>query len=84
MAGDNEPKFAVNELLCYAFHAKNRDMNHDITKVIGNFYCENEIIDAKVLLWFHFETELGERRSHRDSINRTSKLKNTKILSIIR
>ena len=50
MAGDNEPKFIVNELLCYAFDAKYRDTYHNIIKVIGNFYCENKIIVAKVLL----------------------------------
>ena len=77
MTGDNKPKFIVNELLCCAFVSKNRDTSHDIAKVIGNLYCENEIIDVKVLLWSHFETELSER-SHRDSRNCTSKLNNTK------
>ena len=59
------------------FHAKNRDTNHDLIKVIAISYCENKIIDAKVILLSQFESELGEKRSHKNSRNRTSKLTNT-------
>ena len=33
-----------------------------LIKVIGNFYCENEILDAKVILWSHSKPELDEKK----------------------
>lgn len=68
--------FVINEFLCYVFDAKNRDTQCDIVNVVTEFYCDDAVIDAKDVLWQHFDKDIGAKVSRRESQSQTRRKKN--------
>ena len=60
----------VSELLTYMSHYMNSSTLSNITKIANNFYSDDDILEAKKLLWEHFADVLGPIVARRDTDNR--------------
>jgi hypothetical protein len=67
--GNNAP-LVVNELLCYATCNMSRSTSEHLVKAIYRYYDNEELVDAKKLLYQKFP-QLGEFPTRRPSTNRS-------------
>ena len=67
---ENDTKI-VNELLTYMSYYMNSKILINITKIANNFYSNEEILEAKKLLWSLFANVLGPLIERRDSDKRS-------------
>ena len=80
MAGSNSDAAAngiINELLTYAIHYMNSSTINNIKKVIQQFYTEEDILEAKKLLWESCADSLGTYPDRK-----TTKARNASIANI--
>ena len=50
----NAPEYVVNELLIYVCSKLDSDTADDVTKTVDDFYGDEAVSDAKVILWEHY------------------------------
>ena len=50
----NAPEYVVNELLMYVCSKLDSDTADDVTKTVDDFYGDEAVNDAKVILWEHY------------------------------
>ena len=50
----NAPEYVVNELLMYVCSKLDSDTADDVTKAVDDFYGDEAVSDAKVILWEHY------------------------------
>ncbi len=69
-----------NELLAYVFDVLNRDNNDDIEEVLLNFYGDEAVKDAKVLIWKEYVNSLPAWQDRR---NTTATIKQKEVADIL-
>lgn len=67
--------YIVNELLAYVFHRYNSDTYDAIQSAILDFYCEEDITEAKTVFHAHYENVIGQRIGRQNRGNKSLKEK---------
>ena len=77
MATANVCSEIVNELLTYAIHYLNSSTIENIKKVVQQFYSDDDILDAKKLLWESRSEILGQFPERKSTKSRNAASANT-------
>ena len=67
--------YIVNELLAYVSHRYNSDKYDAIQSAILDFYCEEDITEAKTVFHAHYENVIGQRIGRQNRGNKSLKEK---------
>ena len=70
MSSDNQ-NIIINELLTYINHYLNNSAISNIIKIANSFYSNEEVLEAKKILWNEYSSELGSLKGRRDTDKRS-------------